>query len=45
MPYMMNLKRNYTSELIYETEKDSSIERTNLRLPGGEGQNLGGRDG
>ena len=25
MPYMMNLKRNYTSELIYETEKDSPI--------------------
>ena len=33
IPYMQNLKRNNTNELIYKTETDS--QRINLWLPGG----------
>ena len=33
IPYMWNLKRNNTDELIYETETDS--QRTNLWFPAG----------
>ena len=40
IPYMQNLKRNDTNELIYKTESDS--QRTNLRCHGGR---IGGRDG
>ena len=37
IPYMQNLKRNDTNELIYKIERDSQTERTNLWLPAGEG--------
>ena len=30
---MWNLKRNYTKELAYKTERDSQTQRTNLCLP------------
>ena len=30
-------KKNDTNELIYKTETDSQIQRTNLWLPGGRG--------
>ena len=33
IPYMWNLKRNYTNELIYKTEIDSQTLRMNIRLP------------
>ena len=46
-PYMWNLKRNYTNELIYKTETDTWIYRMNLWLPrekdGEKGQGV--RDG
>ena len=32
---MQNLKTNDTNELIYKTETDSQIYRTNLKLSGG----------
>ena len=35
--YMWNLKKNDTSELIYKTETDSQILKTNLWLPKGKG--------
>ena len=34
--------KNNTSELIYEAEIDSQMQKTNLRLPKGKGK--GGRD-
>ena len=37
VPYMWNLKYD-TNELIYKTEAESQTQRTNLWLPGGEGQ-------
>ena len=37
IPYMWNLKRKDTNELIYKTETDSQTQRRNLWLPGGEG--------
>ena len=37
IPYIQNLKRNDTNELIYKTETDSQPQRTNLWLPGGKG--------
>ena len=33
--YMQNLKTNDTNELIYKTETDSKIYRTNLKLSRG----------
>ena len=33
IPYVWNLKRNYTNELIYKTEIDSQTLRMNIRLP------------
>ena len=41
IPYMWNLKRNDTNELIYKT--DSQTQRTNLWLLGGGGR-MGERD-
>ena len=38
IPYMRNLKKNDTNELIYKTETDSQALRMNLWLPGGKGQ-------
>ena len=38
--YMWNLKKNDTNELIYKTEIESQMWKTNLWLPGGKG----GRD-
>ena len=35
IPYMWNLKRNDTHELIYKTERDSQTQKMNLWLPGG----------
>ena len=32
IPFMQNLKRNDTNELIYKTEIDSQAERTSLQL-------------
>ena len=34
IPYMWNLKRNYTNELIYKKETDSQTQKTSLQLPG-----------
>ena len=34
VPYMQNLQRNHTNELIYKTETDSQTQRMNLWLPG-----------
>ena len=42
MPYMSFLKRNDTNVLTYRTERDSQTEKTNLRLPGWRGQEVGG---
>ena len=41
IPYMQNLKRNDTNELIYKTKSDS--QRTNLWLPRGKdaGEEIG----
>ena len=36
-PHMWNLKYD-RNELIYETETDSQIQRTDLRLPKGKGE-------
>ena len=33
IPYMQNLKRNDTNELIYRIETDSQTSRMNLGLP------------
>ena len=33
--YMCNLKKNDVNELIYKTEIDSQIQKTNLWLPNG----------
>ena len=38
IPYMWNLKRDDTNELIYKTETESQTQGTNLWLPGREGQ-------
>ena len=35
MAYMWNLKKNDTNELIYKTEIESQMQKTNLWLPGG----------
>ena len=35
IPYVWNLKRNDTDELIYKTETDSQILKTKLWLPKG----------
>ena len=39
-PYMWNLKKKDTNELIYKTETDPDLEKTNLWLAG----EMGGRD-
>ena len=41
LPYMWNLKRNYTNELIYNAERDSQTWKTNLQLLE---EGMGGRD-
>ena len=41
IPYMRNLKRHDTNELVYKTEADSQNCGMNLRLPG---ERWGGRD-
>ena len=41
IPYMWNLIKNDTNELIYKTETDSQISKTNLWLPMG---NVGDSD-
>ena len=41
-PYMWNLKRNYTDEFIYETERDSQTLENKLMVAGG-GSNVGKR--
>ena len=35
--YMQNLKKNGTNELIYKTEIESQMQKTNLWLPRGQG--------
>ena len=41
IPYMQNLKRNDANELIYKTETDSQILKSNMIA---KGKNLGGID-
>ena len=42
--YMQNLKKNGTNELIYKTEIESQMQKTNLRLSRGkEGRNTLGK--
>ena len=41
IPYMQNLKRNDTNELINKTETDSRTSRMNLWLPRGKGDGKG----
>ena len=36
--YMQNLKKNGTNELIYKTEIESQMQKTNLWLPDGKGE-------
>ena len=38
---MWNLKKNDTNELIYKIERDSQTQKTNLRLPKGNGDGEG----
>ena len=42
--YIWNLKKNGTNELIYKTEIESQMQKTNLWLPVGEAAGVGGRD-
>ena len=41
---MWNLKRNYTNELTYKTERDSQTENELLGTGGGVGEGCRGRD-
>ena len=40
IPYMWNLKRNYTNELTYKTETESQTSKTNLWLQGWGGEGI-----
>ena len=44
IPYMWNLKRNYTNELTYKTGTNSQTSRRSSWLPGQRGKRAGRRD-